>query len=106
MGAIAGVRVGKYNLGTRAGKWKASVMVGNYKLRARTGKYKLGATAGKCKLGNMVGKYKLGSRAVQRPGIHPKLCGNCAFTQTFHTRTLGEITAFYSVYLNHFMSLL
>ena len=26
-----------------------------------------------------------------------KLCGNCAFTQNFHTRKLGEITVFYAV---------
>ena len=29
--------------------------------------------------------------------ICPKLCGNCAFPQNFHTRKLGEITAFYAV---------
>ena len=66
MGAIAGVRVGKYNLGTRACKCKASAMVGNYTLWARTGKYKLGATAGKYKLGTMTAKYKLGTRARAR----------------------------------------
>ena len=27
----------------------------------------------------------------------PKLCGNCAFPQNFHTRKLGEITVFYGV---------
>ena len=27
----------------------------------------------------------------------PKLCGNCAFPQNFHTRKLGEITVFYDV---------
>ena len=27
----------------------------------------------------------------------PKLCGNCAFPQNFHTRKLGEITVFFSV---------
>ena len=27
------------------------------------------------------------------------LCGNCAFPQNFHTRKLGEITAFYAVLL-------
>ena len=27
----------------------------------------------------------------------PKLCGNCAFPQIFHTRKLGEITVFYAV---------
>ena len=57
MGAIAGVRVGKYNLGTRACKCKASAMVGNYTLWARTGKYKLGT---------MTAKYKLGARARAR----------------------------------------
>ena len=29
--------------------------------------------------------------------ICPKLCGNCAFPLNFHTRKLGEITAFYAV---------
>ena len=29
--------------------------------------------------------------------IPPKLCGNCAFPQNFHTRKLGEITVFYDV---------
>ena len=27
----------------------------------------------------------------------PKLCGNCVFSQNFHTRKLGEITAYYAV---------
>ena len=27
----------------------------------------------------------------------PKLCGNCAFPQNFHTKKLGEITVFYAV---------
>ena len=27
----------------------------------------------------------------------PKLCGNYAFPQNFHTRKLGEITAFFAV---------
>ena len=26
--------------------------------------------------------------------IGPKLCGNCAFAQNFHSRKLGEITVF------------
>ena len=30
--------------------------------------------------------------------VHPKLCGNCASPQNFHTRKLGQITAFYTVY--------
>ena len=54
LGNIAGVRVGKYNLGTRAGKCKVSVRVSKCKLGARSSKYKLGAR---------VGKYKLGARA-------------------------------------------
>ena len=29
--------------------------------------------------------------------IHPKLCGNCALPQNFHTRKLGESTVFYAV---------
>ena len=29
--------------------------------------------------------------------IRPKLCGNCAFPQNFHTMKLGEITVFYAV---------
>ena len=28
---------------------------------------------------------------------HSKLCGSCAFPRNFHTRKLGEITAFYAV---------
>ena len=27
--------------------------------------------------------------------IRPKLCGNCAFPQNFHTRQLGQITVFF-----------
>ena len=27
----------------------------------------------------------------------PKLCGNCAFPQNFHTRKLREITVFFAV---------
>ena len=26
----------------------------------------------------------------------PKLCGNCAFPQNFHTKKLGEITVFFA----------
>ena len=29
--------------------------------------------------------------------IRPKLCGNCALPQNFHTRKLGEITVFYAL---------
>ena len=29
--------------------------------------------------------------------IRPKLWGNCAFPQNFHTMKLGEITVFYAV---------
>ena len=29
--------------------------------------------------------------------IRPKLCGNCAFPQKFHTRKLGEIMVFFTV---------
>ena len=29
--------------------------------------------------------------------IHPKLCGNCAYPQIFHTRKLGEITVFHAI---------
>ena len=63
MGAIAGVRFGKYKLETRAGKCKFSVRVGKYKLGDRAGRYKLGARAGKHKLVARTGKYKLGDRA-------------------------------------------
>ena len=45
MEAIAGARVGKYNLGTRAGKCKVSFRVGKRKSGARVCKYKLGARA-------------------------------------------------------------
>ena len=33
--------------------------------------------------------------------IRPKLCGNCAFPQNFHTRKLGETTAFHKVFASH-----
>ena len=66
METIAGVRVGKYNLGTRASKCKVSVRVGKHKLGARACRYKLGARTGKCKLGTRAGKYKLGTRARVR----------------------------------------
>ena len=33
--------------------------------------------------------------------IRPKLCGNCAFPQSFHTRKLGEITVFFAVVGNN-----
>ena len=44
-------------------------------------------------------------------GDSPKLCGNCAFTQNFHNRKLGEITVFYEVPVfdrenNHFSKIL
>ena len=32
----------------------------------------------------------------------PKLCGNCAFPQNFHTRKLGEITVFIAVNLDFY----
>ena len=38
-----------------------------------------------------------GAVYVQFWAIRPKLCGNCAFPQNFHTKKLGEITAFYAV---------
>ena len=65
LGAIAGVRVGKYNLGTKASKCKVSVWVSKHKLGTRAGRYKLGARASKYKLGARAraGKYKLGARA-------------------------------------------
>ena len=28
----------------------------------------------------------------------PKLCGNCAYPQNFHTRKLGEIAVFYPMH--------
>ena len=36
---------------------------------------------------------------AQFPEFHscPKLCGNCAFPQNFHTRKLGQITGFFAV---------
>ena len=30
----------------------------------------------------------------------PKLCGNCAFPQSFHTRKSSEITVFFAVVVN------
>ena len=50
IGAIAGVRVGKYNLGTTDDKCKVSVRVDKHKLGARTGKYKLWARTGNYQL--------------------------------------------------------
>ena len=35
-----------------------------------------------------------------RRNIGPKTCRNCAFTQNFHTKKLGEILVFYAVFLN------
>ena len=35
--------------------------------------------------------------SAQFRAIRPKLCGNCAFPQNFHTRKLGEISVFYAV---------
>ena len=37
--------------------------------------------------GNFVEKHSGKTQAIR-----PKLCGNCAFPQNFHTRKLGEIT--------------
>ena len=34
----------------------------------------------------------------------PKLCRNCAFPQNFHTRKLGEITVFFTVFLIVFVN--
>ena len=47
LGARAGARVGKYNLGTRNSKCKFSVWASKYKLGTRAGKYKFGARARK-----------------------------------------------------------
>ena len=63
LGAIAGVRVGKYNLGTKVSKCKVSVWVSKHKLGTRAGRYKFGVRAVKYKLGARAGKYKLGARA-------------------------------------------
>ena len=63
LGAIAGVRVGKYNLGTKASKCKVSVWVSKHKLGTRAGRYKFGVRAVKYKLGARASKYKLGARA-------------------------------------------
>ena len=35
-----------------------------------------------------------------RRNIGLKTCRNCAFTQNFHTKKLGEILVFYAVFLN------
>ena len=40
---------------------------------------------------------KAGVNYIKFRANRPKLCGNCAFPQSFHTRKLGEITAFYAV---------
>ena len=39
-------------------------------------------------------------------GNCPKLCEHCAFPQNFHTRKLGEITAFYIVFIIQWVSLI
>ena len=36
--------------------------------------------------------------SVEFRSIFPKLCGNCAFPQNFHTRKLGAILVFYAVH--------
>ena len=38
-----------------------------------------------------------GTVTTEFRAIRPKLCGNCAFPQNFHTRKLGEITVFYAM---------
>ena len=38
-----------------------------------------------------------GTVSAQFRAIRPKLCGNCAFPQNFHTRKSGEITVFFAV---------
>ena len=38
-------------------------------------------------------------RKFCRKAQFPKLCGNCAFPQNFHTRKLGEITVFFAMLL-------
>ena len=37
-----------------------------------------------------------GTVSAKFRAIHPKLCGNCAFPQNFHTWKLGEIAVFYA----------
>ena len=65
LGAIAGVRVGKYNLGTRAGKCKVLVRVGKYKL---ADKYKFGARTGSRGPGpGPEAKQRARGREIQRP---------------------------------------
>ena len=34
--------------------------------------------------------------------FHKRLCWNCAFPQNFHTRKLGEITLFFTLYFRKF----
>ena len=38
-----------------------------------------------------------GTVSAKFRAIHPKLCGECAFPQIFHTRTLDETAAFDAV---------
>ena len=53
----------------------------------------------------LVGKFCEKARFPNSFGqfaTRPKLCGNCAFPQNFHTRKLGEITAFYAAAIDIF----
>ena len=45
-----------------------------------------------------------GTVSAQFRANPPKLCGNCAFPQNFHTRKLGEITPFFAVFIIVFLS--
>ena len=42
-----------------------------------------------------------GTVSAEFRAIRPKLCGNCAFPQNFHTRKLEEITVFFVVRTVH-----
>ena len=39
-----------------------------------------------------------GTVSAKFQAIHPKLCGNYSFTQSFNTKKLGEIKKFYAVF--------
>ena len=45
----------------------------------------------------MLAGYECSNTSLRKIPYRPKLCGNCAFPQNFHTMKLGEITVFYAV---------
>ena len=44
-----------------------------------------------------MGILQKGTVSAEFRAIRPKLCGNCAYPQNFHTKKLGEIAVFYAL---------